>query len=282
MSKKANNPSYSMYDTFTRDGFLSPLDLFPTEEVEKIKDEIMRLSAIKTGKLSSISRINPHLLSHIFWDIVHDTRILNIVEELLGSDIYCMGSSIIDKPPDSLSFVACHQDATFWGLSKPIGATVWIALTAANKQNGGMYFVKNSHLKQLSHFDTKNEHNMLGARESVINLPIESEKTYSDLDPGQISIHHPLVLHGSPENHSSKQRLAFVIRYIPSCVKQDGALVTLVRGANLSKMQLLSRPKTNASYHMLMEHGRVIKQNADVIKKAKYMHLRKNDGYHNE
>nr|WP_170951210.1 phytanoyl-CoA dioxygenase family protein [Synechococcus sp. UW106] len=265
-----------------RDGFVSPIDLFSTIEIEKINNEIKRLSATKTGKLSSISRINTHLLSHIFWDLVHDNRILDIVEKLIGSNIYCIGSSIIDKLPDSQSFVACHQDATFWGLSKPIGATVWIALTAANKQNGGMYFVKHSHLNQLPHFDTKNEHNMLGARESVIKLPAESEKTYSDLKPGQISIHHPLVLHGSPNNLSSESRLAFVIRYIPSSVKQDNALVTLVRGANLSKMKLLSRPKTNASYQMLIEHGRAMKQNADVIKRAKYIHLKENNGYHNE
>lgn len=268
-------------DEFQQHGFISSINIFSKNEVCAITSEIKILSAIKTGRLSSITRINPHLLSQLFWDIVHDKRILDIVEKLIGPDIYCFGSSVIDKPADSSSFVACHQDATFWGLSKPVGATVWIALVAANKENGGMYFVKGSHSTQLAHRDTNDDNNMLGAREAVVRMPKDCEKSFSSLESGQISIHHPLVLHGSPVNLSSENRLAFVVRYIPASVRAHGSPVTLVRGENLSEMMLLSPPEEKLSCKSLHQHTRTIKQMAEVIRANKMRHLAEFKGCNN-
>jgi len=54
------------------------------------------------------------------------------------------------------------------------------------------------------------------------------------LEPGEMSLHHIKLVHGSEPNRSNDRRIGFAIRYIPTYVKQvkvrDSA--TLVRGVD--------------------------------------------------
>src|SRR5213075_134322 len=55
-----------------------------------------------------------------------------------------------------------------------------------------------------------------------------------ELQPGEMSLHHVRLVHGSPPNPSADRRIGFAIRYIPTSVAQvagkDSA--TLVRGVD--------------------------------------------------
>ena len=55
-----------------------------------------------------------------------------------------------------------------------------------------------------------------------------------ELQPGEMSLHHVRLVHGSPPNPSNDRRIGFAIRYIPTSVRQiageDSA--TLVRGVD--------------------------------------------------
>ena len=132
-----------------------------------------------------------------------------------------------------------------------------------------MYVAPGTHFKQLRHFDTKDSLNMLGAGESVENIPNHSQLKPLILSPGQMSFHHPLILHGSPSNQTQERRLAFVIRYIPAYVSQKGATVTLAQGNNLSAMELESPPLKDLSATLLQTHSEIIRKNAKVIRTAK-------------
>ena len=55
------------------------------------------------------------------------------------------------------------------------------------------------------------------------------------LQPGEMSLHHVRLIHGSDPNPSDKRRIGFAIRYLPTYVRQivgthDSA--TLVRGVD--------------------------------------------------
>ena len=55
------------------------------------------------------------------------------------------------------------------------------------------------------------------------------------LEPGEMSLHHVRLIHGSDPNPSTKRRIGFAIRYLPTHVRQvvgtrDSA--TLVRGVD--------------------------------------------------
>ena len=78
-----------------------------------------------------------------------------------------------------------------------------------------------SHKDNLKDHDQKfNEGNLLTRGQTVKNVPKE-ETTPLVLDAGQMSLHHPKVVHGSEVNKSNDRRIGFVIQsYIGTNVKQ--------------------------------------------------------------
>lgn len=260
-------------ETFRRDGFLHPVDVMPDAEAKALRAQIEALEARKHGRLSGLTRAKPHLLLPYLWDVVHDARILDKVSSLLGPDIICIGSSVIDKPARSDGYVAWHQDATFWGLTENQGATAWLALSDVTSGSGAMQAIPGTHARQLRHLDTADDKNMLGAREAVDSQPDLSRAVWLMLKPGQMSLHHPLVLHGSGPNASDDRRLGFVIRYTSAQVRQEGSSATLVRGRNLAQVPLEVRPEAEMDPAALKRHGDIIRQTANVIRTAKARHL---------
>ena len=56
-----------------------------------------------------------------------------------------------------------------------------------------------------------------------------------ELQPGEMSLHHVRLIHGSEPNPSARRRIGFAIRYLPTHVRQTvGArdFATLVRGVD--------------------------------------------------
>ena len=78
-----------------------------------------------------------------------------------------------------------------------------------------------SHKDNLKEHDQKfNEGNLLTRGQTVKNVP--KEKTVPlVLKAGQMSLHHPTIVHGSEQNKSNDRRIGFVIQsYIGTNVKQ--------------------------------------------------------------
>jgi len=89
-------------------------------------------------------------------------------------------------------------------------------------------------LDQVPHKDTFNNNNLL-SRGQEVAVDVDTAKAVRlDLSPGEMSLHHVRLVHGSPPNPSSGRRIGFAIRYIPTSVRQlhgDDA-ATLVRGVD--------------------------------------------------
>jgi ectoine hydroxylase-related dioxygenase (phytanoyl-CoA dioxygenase family) len=92
-----------------------------------------------------------------------------------------------------------------------------------------------SHKDNLKDHDQKfDEGNLLTRGQTVKNVPKE-DTTPLVLDAGQMSLHHPKVVHGSELNKSNDRRIGFVIQsYIGTNVKQvlGKNSVQLARGAD--------------------------------------------------
>ena len=78
-----------------------------------------------------------------------------------------------------------------------------------------------SHKDNLKDHDQKfNEGNLLTRGQTVNNVP-KKETTPLILEAGQMSLHHPTIVHGSDLNKSNDRRIGFVIQsYIATDVKQ--------------------------------------------------------------
>ena len=104
-----------------------------------------------------------------------------------------------------------------------------------------------SHKDYLKDHDQKfNEGNLLTRGQTVKNVP-ENETIPLVLEAGQISLHHPTVVHGSELNKSNDRRIGFVIQsYIASNVKQvlGKNSVQLARGVdNFNHHEIIGRPQ---------------------------------------
>ena len=77
-----------------------------------------------------------------------------------------------------------------------------------------------SHLEIKDHNEKFNKGNLLTRGQTVENVP-ENETKLVELKAGQMSLHHPKIVHGSGINRSNDRRIGFVIQsYIGTNVKQ--------------------------------------------------------------
>jgi ectoine hydroxylase-related dioxygenase (phytanoyl-CoA dioxygenase family) len=63
----------------------------------------------------------------------------------------------------------------------------------------------------------------------------ENKAVELPLQPGEMSLHHVRLIHGSEPNPSTNRRIGFAIRYVPTYVRQAAGLrdsATLVRGVD--------------------------------------------------
>ena len=116
-----------------------------------------------------------------------------------------------------------------------------------------------SHKEKIKdHKDTYDENNLLTRGQTVQNVPIE--KTIPNiLRAGQLSLHHPMIVHGSGPNKSNQRRIGFVIQsYIGSNVDQvlGKMYVQKARGEDKYKYHEYSNIPTE-----LMGRKEVISQN---------------------
>ena len=87
---------------------------------------------------------------------------------------------------------------------------------------------------QIPHVDTFHKDNLLSRGQEVAVAVDEAQAVDIVLQPGEISLHHIKLVHGSAPNLSDDRRIGFALRYIPTHVRQtkvrDSAM--LVRGVD--------------------------------------------------
>src|SRR5579862_4455278 len=184
---------------FWEEGYLAPVRVMSEAEAADYRGRLESFEASTGGPLGGDLRHKSHLLFTWLADLVRHPRILDAVEDLYGPDILCWTSNFFIKERASPSFVSWHQDSTYWGLSKPDVVTAWVALTAADASNGAMEVVPGTHhLDQIPHRDTFARDNLL-TRGQEVAVEVDAAKGVRlDLSPGEMSLHHVRLVHGSP------------------------------------------------------------------------------------
>jgi hypothetical protein len=231
-------------ERYRRDGVLFPLSAFNPAEIAEYYDAICAMENARAGRLPPLLNFKLHLLVPWLWDMIHDARIVDPVEDILGPDIVCWEASFVSKPAGDPAHTSWHQDAPYRGLSDPDGATAWVAFTASDRRNGCVRVLPGTHRTELPHRGTADPASMLPAREVVAGDVDERQAIDIVLKPGEMSLHHPLTIHNSQPNRSRLRRLGYAIRYVPGYVSQRGerGTATLVRGRDHGTFDLEERP----------------------------------------
>ena len=84
-----------------------------------------------------------------------------------------------------------------------------------------MRMLSGSHKEDLQHHEQKfDENNLLTRGQTIKNIPLDKTDPVI-LKAGQMSLHHPKIVHGSGLNYSNDRRIGFVIQsYIGTDVDQ--------------------------------------------------------------
>ena len=203
------------------EGYVSPINIFSKDKAKEIRNEIELIEKKIPMELEKSGRYNAHLISPLLDEVTHNSKILDSVQSLIGMNILVCGTTLFIKNPNEKGFVSYHQDAKYIGLEPHNWVTAWVAITDSNEKNGCMRMWSGSHKDDLKKHDQKfNKGNLLTRGQTVKNVPQE-ETTPLILEAGQMSLHHPKVVHGSDLNRSNDRRIGFVIQsYIGTNVKQ--------------------------------------------------------------
>ena len=242
------------------EGFVSPINILSKERAKEVRNEIELIEKELPEELEKSGRYNAHLISPLLDKVTHNPEILDAVQSLIGEDILVCGTTLFIKNPNEEGFVSYHQDAKYIGLEPHNWVTAWVAITDSNENNGCMRIWSKSHKDSLKQHEQKfNEGNLLTRGQTVKNVPKE-ETTPLVLTAGQMSLHHPTVVHGSDLNKSDDRRIGFVIQsYIGTNVRQ-------VLGKNSVQ---LARGKDIYNYHEKIERSKSLMNKNDLKLKKK-------------
>lgn len=164
--------------------------------------------------------------SKAIFDLIVNPRLLDVVEEFVGPEIY---SNPIQhtriKPPERLlapealknglaARVGWHQDqgvATTEQDEVPV-LTVWLAITDASEENGCLCVVPGSHAKLLDHCPGPGA----GAFVEIPTKLIARPSVAAPVRRGGAILMHRRTVHSSLENRSNGIRWSFDLRYQPT------------------------------------------------------------------
>ena len=202
-------------------GYISPVSALTSSEAKEIREEIEKIEKKWPGALDGINRNYVHLISPILNKVCLNKNILDAVESIIGKNILICGTTLFIKEKNEKGFVSFHQDAKYIGLEPHNWVTVWLAVTDSNEKNGCMRMLPSSHKDNLKYHEQKfDKNNLLTRGQTIKNISL-NETDPIILKAGEISLHHPLVVHGSGLNHSDDRRIGFVIQsYIGTNVNQ--------------------------------------------------------------
>ena len=261
--------SQDQIDRYHRDGCVFPIRVMPESDARELRRRLETFEREQGRPLQRDVSVKSHLLFTWLAELVRNSRILDAVEDLYGPNLLCWSSNFFIKDGGNPSFVSWHQDSTYWGLNKPDVVTAWVAITRSDEANGAMEFIPGTHTKdQIPHRDTFDKNNLLTRGQEVAVEVDESQAVPVILEPGEISLHHVRLVHGSPPNPSNDRRIGFAIRYIPTYVKQlvgeDSA--SLVRGTDAYRhFEHEPRPTVDMDPEMVALHRRISDRNAQIL-----------------
>lgn len=228
--------SNTAVEQFRSRGYFTPVPVLSEAETADFRAQLETFEATQGGKLEPAQRNKCHLLFKWIDDLIHDARVLDPIEDLLGPDILCWNTIFWIKEAGSPNFVSWHQDITYWGLAGGDVITAWLALSPATKDSGCMRVMPGTHIGDLmAHEDRYDEANMLTRGQEIAVEVDEAKAVVMDLKPGEMSLHNVRLAHASGPNRSADRRIGLSMHFIPASAYQSvGAWdsAALVRGTD--------------------------------------------------
>jgi ectoine hydroxylase-related dioxygenase (phytanoyl-CoA dioxygenase family) len=217
--------STSQVDLYKQQGFLNAIPVLEGAEASHYAAEFDRMEQQVGKEKAQIELIDCHFDEQFIWQLATHPTILDCIEDLIGPDILLLATHFFNKYGEGTlgeSYVAWHQDVTFWGLEPPLAITAWYAVDDSDVENGCMQVIPGTHdLGMLEHGKASQKGNLLSINQEA---PVSEEMAQTavdlELEAGSMSIHDGTLIHGSLPNQSTRRRCGLTLRYVPTYVAQ--------------------------------------------------------------
>lgn len=223
---------------FDRHGYLFLERLFSPEETESMHRELHRV--LEQSRDSTEDRVirEPnsdevrsvfmiHRTNELFSRVARDRRVLEIIMQLLGGEVYVHHSRINYKPGFYGKEFYWHSDFETWhvedGMPRPRAISCSLSMTENNKFNGPLMVIPGSHRHYVScPGETPREHVRQSLRKQEYGVPTpehlgwlveQGGLSQSEGPAGSLLLFECNLMHGSNSNISPYSRSNFFIVY---------------------------------------------------------------------
>ena len=208
-------------------GFLHSIPILSADEVHAFRAAVEQTCAAIGGRVTRLD--GPHLYFRWAWALSTHPRVLDCMEQLIGPNILLKSTRLFYKFGQSASFVGWHQDGITERVQEAFVPAIWLGLTDATAENGCLRVVPRSHrLGLVPHADRPNPNN-LTTQGLTAQFEIDSPHDIV-MREGEMSLHHPLILHASNPNQSEESRIGFSATYSTPALTASRTAVSWVRG----------------------------------------------------
>ncbi len=233
--------SASYVADYLRDGYAVVRGVFTAEEVEAIGEAVDRVHAegVEHGRSfrhgNLFYNVAPAdgvpLVRMVQWPAYHqpvlngvrlDRRMAALMEPLLGRDLKQIINQIHWKARGAQGDFAWHQDSRFrqpeWAY-RNLGSSyvqTGLAIDPHRPESGCMRFIRGSHLGGSLELDSSTEVLGTSMSDSVLLAAGLSPADAVDLvlDPGDLALWSPYLVHGSGTNRSAHRRRLYINGYV--------------------------------------------------------------------
>ncbi|KAL7294181.1 hypothetical protein TKK_0012203 [Trichogramma kaykai] len=213
---------------YERNGFLVIPRTIPKEILDKCSKRFDEYASGKVPKgyttvmrdivdRSSVNKIQDILHDDAFREYFENKHLLDLVEAFTGPNIVAVHSMLIAKPPDvgsGSSRHPPHQDLYYFPF-RPANKIVaaWTAIEKCDKENGCLHVFPGSHRSYglMNHAYPKDTVNKM--YHGIQDLPDNINWVDVEVEPGDTIFFHPLLIHGSWKNVSTRTRKAISCHY---------------------------------------------------------------------
>ena len=192
-------------EQFNHQGFIDPIPLFEDDALADLQAYVRHHEVdLQRMKDEANGFVSLHHCVPALYDLVGSARTVAHLQDLIGPNVICFISDLINKPPGQTQGGSFHQDATFNAVDAR-SVIIWLAIEDADADNGCMNFIPGSHKGGAVECDTN--HYVVDPAKYGAAIPCEVPAGYG-------VFMSDLLMHSSPPNRSEDRwRPGFTATY---------------------------------------------------------------------
>jgi phytanoyl-CoA hydroxylase len=214
--------------SFRDEGYIVMEGLFAPEEVRELVDNFMQMHAggpipgcfepadpeEADGDILKLypRMMHPHRVNELALRYLLDDRLEAVLTGLFGEEPLAAQSMLYFKPAGAKG-QALHQDNFYLKVEPGTCIAAWVALDAADQENGGLEVVPGTHDMEL--FCPEEANSDVSFTRDYVPVPEGLEAVPVVMQPGDVLFFNGQLVHGSQPNTSEDRfRRSFICHYV--------------------------------------------------------------------